>query len=358
MEEGRGVADDSTGIKPSQPRRKAAKGTVVVQVFKERLRLCWSYLGTRYFLSVGLPNSKVNRLVAERRARQIELDIASGYFDPTLKKYKPEATLKRSQFSISSFFELFWKEKQKTVSIRTFESYHASVRYLTQYFRDKPVESIDVPTAEQFIEWLNKQGLRDVTRKTYLTLIKAILDWGLKKGLVELNPWQELVSRVRVAPKQMPKPFTKGEIAAIIQAFRTDRYYHHYADYVDFLFSTGCRTSEVVGLRWRHLSDDCLTAWIGETLTRGVRKSTKTNRARTITLTPRLQELLLTRRPTNPDPEGLVFSSPQGGAIDDHNFRNRAWKAILAYLKIDYRKPYTTRHTPGLFHSKVGIGMV
>jgi len=370
MEEGRGVADASTGIKPSQPRRKAAKGTVVVQVFKERLRLCWSYLGTRYFLSIGLPNSKVNRVVAEYKARQIELaqgscrsylrqtlelDIASGYFDATLKKYKPEATLKRSQFSISSFFELFWKEKQKTVSIRTFESYHASVRYLTQYFRDKPVESIDVPTAEQFIEWLNKQGLRDVTRKTYLTLIKAIWDWALKKGLIELNPWQELVSRVRVAPKQMPKPFTKGEIAAIIQAFKTDRYYHHYADYVDFLFSTGCRTSEVVGLRWRHLSDDCLTAWIGETLTRGVRKSTKTNRARTITLTPRLQELLLTRRPTNPDPEGLVFSSPQGGAIDDHNFRNRAWKAILAYLKIDYRKPYTTRHT--LISHALDLGM-
>lgn len=113
----RRVTNNSTELKPSQPRRKAAKGTVVVQVCKERLRLCWSFLGTRYYLSIGLPNSKVNRLVAEQKARQIELDIASGHFDPTLKKYKPHVALRRSQYSVSSFFEQFWKEKQKTVSI-------------------------------------------------------------------------------------------------------------------------------------------------------------------------------------------------------------------------------------------------
>jgi integrase len=41
----------------------------------------------------------------------------------------------------------------------------------------------------------------------------------------------------------------------------------------------------------------------------------------------------------------LVFTRPKGVAIDDHNFRNRAWKTILTRLEIDYRKPYTTRAT-------------
>jgi integrase len=102
------------------------------------------------------------------------------------------------------------------------------------------------------------------------------------------NPWVEVVRHVKVPPKQMPKPFTKEEIGAIIQAFRADRYYSHYTDFVEFLFGTGCRTSEAIGLRWGHLSDDCSTVWIGETLSRGVRKPTKTNRARTITLTPNI----------------------------------------------------------------------
>jgi len=297
----------------------------------------------------------VNRTVADQKARQIELDIASSNFDPTLKKYKSEAVLKRSRVDINGLFERFWRDKQKTVSTRTLENYRASKRRLTQYFKDKAVECISAPDAEQFIKWLNQQGLSDVTRKTYLTLIKAVWSWGLKQGLVELNPWTELLSRVKVTPKQMPKPFSCEEIGAIIQAFRSDRYYHPYADYVEFLFGTGCRTSEAIGLRWKHLSDDCSTVWIGESLSRGVRKSTKTNRARTIALTAKLQAMLLARRPIKIDPDGLVFPSPNGGAIDDHNFRNRAWKTVLTRLEIEYRKPYTTRHT--LISHALDLGM-
>lgn len=55
--------------------------------------------------------------------------------------------------------------------------------------------------------------------------------------------------------------------------------------------------------------------------------------------------MLLSKRPTDHDPDGLVFPSPQGNAIDDCNFRNRAWKTVLTRLEIDYRKPYTTRHS-------------
>jgi integrase len=176
-----------------------------------------------------------------------------------------------------------------------------------------------------------------ITLKERLTLLSACWQWGIEQGVVENNPWSDLPNQVKVPPKQKAKPFTKKEIGAIVAAFRNDRYYYRYADYVEFLFSTGCRTAEAIGLRWKHLSDDCSTVWIGESLSRGTRKFTKTNRARTIALTPRLQSLLLERRPSNYDADGLVFTSPKGKAIDDCNFRSRAWITILARLGIDYR---------------------
>jgi len=160
---------------------------------------------------------------------------------------------------------------------------------------------------------------------------------------------------IKVPPKQRSKPFTREEMEKIIEGFRTDRHYHHYTDYVTFLFGTGCRTGEVIGLRWKHVSDDCSQVWIGEQLTRGVRKSAKTNRARTITLSQKLQKLLLDRRSANSAPDSLVFTAPQCGAIDDHNFRNRAWKTVLNRLKIEYRKPYNTRHT--LISHALDMGM-
>ncbi|MDX2272697.1 MAG: DUF3596 domain-containing protein [Cyanobacteriota bacterium] len=39
--------------------------------------LHWRYQGQRYTLSIGLPDSKVNRQLAQGKATQIELDMAS-----------------------------------------------------------------------------------------------------------------------------------------------------------------------------------------------------------------------------------------------------------------------------------------
>ncbi|PSB49776.1 hypothetical protein C7B67_16500 [filamentous cyanobacterium Phorm 6] len=82
------------------------------------------------------------------------------------------------------------------------------------------------------------------------------------------------------------------------------------------------------------------------------RKSTKTNKARTVPLTPRLQQLLLNRQTNDCSPDDLIFTSSEGLAMayrpasyDSKNFCKRYWKPALADLGIDYRRPYTTRHT-------------
>jgi integrase len=95
--------------------KKAAKGTVVVQVFKERLRLVWSYLGERYYLYIGLPDSPINQAVAKQKAFQIEGDMATGNFDPTLTKYKSEYQNKKKNLSVCKLFESFMLEKAKEV---------------------------------------------------------------------------------------------------------------------------------------------------------------------------------------------------------------------------------------------------
>ncbi|MDX2272709.1 MAG: tyrosine-type recombinase/integrase [Cyanobacteriota bacterium] len=114
---------------------------------------------------------------------------------------------------------------------------------------------------------------------------------------------------------------------------------------MEFLFGTGCRTGEAFGLRWKHLSHDCSSVWIGESISREVSKATKTNKSRDVKLTPKLQEMLMVRRGENLDPESLVFPTPTGLAIDDHNFSRRAWKSVLGNVKVPYRKLYNTRHT-------------
>lgn len=332
----------------SQQRSRGRKGTVTLECLPDRgLRLRWRFEGKRFVLALGMPDSKVNRQVAQAKATQLELDMASGNFDPSLSKYKPQGgTAKSAPMTVVGLFEGFMAFKAKTVQENTLAGYRSALKYLRQFFGEqRSAQRVGSAEAEEFVGWFLKQDLSMETRRTWLTFVNACWQWGMKQNHLEANPWKDLMPMVKVPPKQPPKPFTREEIEMIFQAFRTDRYYSHYADYVEFLFGTGCRTSEAIGLRWKHLNDDCSSVWIGETLTRRKKKPTKNHRARTVTLTDRLQTLLLNRRPDNVDPEALVFLAPRGGPIDDHNFRNRAWVKILSGLGIDYRKPYTTRHT-------------
>jgi integrase len=234
------------------------------------------------------------------------------------------------------------KEKEKDIYKRTLEKYQVTLKLLQDRFGNKQAVELTEMLGQEFADSLQ---LSESSRKERIGLVKAAWDYGIKLNLVQHNPWEAVLRRIKVPPKQAPKPFTREEMSAIIETFRADIYYSFYADYVEFLLRSGVRIGEAIGLRWGHIADDCSTMWIGESLSRGVRKTTKTNRARVINLSKRLQELLQQRRPEQPDPDALVFPAKRGGSIDSHDFRNRAWVSVLQKAGIPYRKPYNTRHT-------------
>jgi integrase len=47
-----------------------SKGSVNIEVFKDRLRLAWSWQGKRFWLYIGLADTSTNRKAAEIKARQ------------------------------------------------------------------------------------------------------------------------------------------------------------------------------------------------------------------------------------------------------------------------------------------------
>ncbi|MEG4084046.1 tyrosine-type recombinase/integrase [Microcoleus sp. POL10_C6] len=318
------------------------KGSVNVEVFKDRLRLAWSWEGKRFWLYIGLPDTIVNRKVASMKASQIELDIASGNFDPSLAKYKPQ---KQESISVSELFDQFVEYKRRKIEADTFAKYTAFQKHVSVFFKSKTTISVSESVAENFRDWLlSDRSLEPVTVRERIIMMNACWEWAHKKKLVLENPWADV--KVSVPPKQRPEPFTLTEMSAIVHKFRSDSNFSNYADYVEFKFGVGLRTGEAAALQWRHCSAECDRIWIGESLSNGgSRKSTKTNKARTVPLTPRLQQLLLDRRPIERLPDNLIFTSSEGRAIDSKNFCNRYWKPALASLGIDYRKPYNTRHT-------------
>jgi integrase len=321
---------------------------VTIENHNGRYRLRWLYQGKRYTMSCGVPATPTGKALAKQKAAQIELDISAGYFDPTLLKYKPR-TLGKTATEISAveLFERFsrFQLKEKGLSSGSEGRYRCIQNYLSARL-DMSAHQINDHTAGNFAAYLSEQ-VSGNTAKTYLCLITAAWNWA--KGryhVVDPNPWAGLAARIKPQPSQRVKPFTAAEVKAIIGAFRSSPHYQHYADFVTFLFGVGCRFGEAAGLQWKHVADDFQTVWIGESVSRGHRKGTKTGKARTVMLSPTVTKMLGDRHTAlKPKPDDLVFPSPKGLAIDDQNFRNRAWKTILEQCHIEYRKPYAVRHS-------------
>lgn len=335
---------------------KASKGSVVVESFKDRLRLRWRVSGKRYCLSLGLPDTQESRMLAELKARQIELDAISGNFDTTLTKYKPQSLAEKpvsdaQLLTCAELFQQFMEYKSQSLHPRSLDRYKTTLKYLHQfYYREDETRKLLAAQnatailhthAEQFNAWLKSKNA-ERARKERLILLSACWSWGITKGFVEANPWKDLQKQVESAPKQPLKPFTQEEVKAILAAFKTHPQYKHYADFVEFLFLTGVRTTEAIALRWMHINSNMSSIWIGESMSRGV---PQTNKVRSIPLNDRIRLLLQTRKPENYLLEDLIFPSPEGLPIDDRNFRNRAWVKMLELAGVEYRKPSNTRHT-------------
>ncbi|BAZ67972.1 integrase family protein [Fischerella sp. NIES-4106] len=324
--------------------RKSSKELVKVQNCNGRLRLYWLYQGKAYYLYLGLPDGVAARNAATSKAAIIANDLISNNFDTTLNKYKPEEQ-RTDRLSASELMQKFTDTRRSKLDAQTLTKYKIIADHLKEVFNNKPAYEINEVHTEKFKKFLLERQ-KPITVRDRLSVLKSCWAWAIKhKLLPENNPWTETLTGLKVPKKPRPKPFTKEECEVILEGFRNHEYYSHYTDYVEFMFLTGCRPGEAIGLQWKHLWDDCSVMWIGETLVRGKRKSTKTDKDRYVKLSKRVQEILLNRRGDNWEPEDLVFTGPKGAPMNDNNFCKRIWKTVLQSVGVTYRKPYTTRST-------------
>ncbi|MBW4522561.1 MAG: DUF3596 domain-containing protein [Scytolyngbya sp. HA4215-MV1] len=346
-------------------KQKASKGTVQIKVSNGRLQLVFSWQGQRFYLSLGLPDTTINRKAAEAKARQIELDFVSGNFDSTLEKYKPQSVLKTQQPDITpkvtpklkDLWEAYTQYKASSLKPTT-QLYHESFTRLFARLGDIPLlDALKVKAALEKVTTLHQT-------KRALMQLNAACRWGVKHKLIEQNPYEGMANempRYRYQLEPNPNSFTEDEREQIIQAFKAHKGnwngrgvtgigYEHYAPFVEFLFLTGCRPSEAIGLQWKNISEDSgFVFFEGSITTSGngkpIRvKGSKNNKNRRFPCSQKLRSLLQSIRPENPDPEALVFPSPKGKAINYNNFCNNAWNRIVDPIKPD-TTPYSCRDT-------------
>ncbi|WP_009632681.1 site-specific integrase [Synechocystis sp. PCC 7509] len=328
-----------------------------------RCLIRFNFGGRSHSLTLGNYTDKVDRARAEALASKIYADCLAGNFDPTLSSYKPisfSVARRLADRAIAQVKEIKAEQWELVTNWGKFVEFsNLTERQYTNHWKPitimlakygKPITLTEVP---KFISWMNSR-LSSKTVNDRLSYLRKCCKWAITQGIMTTNPFEGVkAQRARAKPK--PKPFSKEEIGQIIIAFENSRYYSHYTDYVKFLFATGVRTSEAIGLRWKHISFSREEIEIYEVMARGddgssshrVRKGTKTENLRAIPCKGKLKAMLQSRKDStiNLKPDDLVFPSPTGTTIDDNNFRDRAWRKILDEVGIEYRHPYIMRHS-------------
>jgi integrase len=342
---------------------KNPKGTVSIENYRNRIRLRWRNQGNRFTLSLSVYN-QLNLLQAKKVALQIEQDIITGNFDTSLVKYsgKTSQVVKSVPKTIVELFEE-WTVCYKQMDCEIHTNYNSCRNMMRNWGKI---------TQDNILGKLNKETFCNGTYNRRLTILKSFSDWLISKGCWQYNPFQ-LVQRKKVKHTKLAKrePFTEMEISQILHAVKNDtycsnasRYKHsHYYSFLYFMFKTGVRNAEAIGLRVGCINTTDNTITIKEVMARNlknsssvqrVRKDTKNGKIRLLPLTPDLKEILYPLI-KNKLTDELVFHSPTGKTIDDHNFQNRVFKVVLKNLNIPERTLYACRHTFGSRCIDIGI---
>jgi integrase len=310
------------------------KGTVAVESVQGRLRLRLPRSCPIRYLSLNLADTARNRKVASAKAGQIESDIVFERFDTTLNRYRNPLQLPKGKTPLLEIWDAYVQTRVVTPTTLNTDFKRVRDRLIAH--------PATLDKAVIFKNWLAKNYKPGSVRRI-LSQLRSACEWAVEEGLIESNPFKQLPKNQ--SSSSSPDPFTKEERDLIIRGFEENFYYKYYADFVRFLFWTGCRTSEAIGLQWRHIDSGLKFITFEEAIVGGIRKDTKTHKPRRFPINQAIRLLLEDRQPDPMDIRRLVFRSKRGLAIDSHNFLNRAWRSVLSGLPIRYRKQYCTRHT-------------
>lgn len=144
-----------------------------------------------------------------------------------------------------------------------------------------------------------------------------------------------------VAAEGDPDPLTTNELAAILT--KLDR---AMANQVLFACWTGLRTGELIALRVSDLQLDQNRFLVRRSLSRGVLKTTKTDKQRWVHLLAPARSALEAQLALLGAPDGWVFPNPftRMRWANDSKITRR-WRKALRLAGVRYRRPYQTRHT-------------
>jgi integrase len=309
--------------------------------------------GKRVFLSLGLKDTEIDRADAELKAALIRSDILKGKFDESLDRYSPAAKRSKPERaeSISDIWDFYLNYKSAKLKDSTVNYMRSG---LGKLIHDCPHQSVD--SALLIRNWLLERTTSSMTKRVFTHLNAAVM-WSIQNNLCKLStsPFKGMAGdlpRHKWEEEGSPNAFSIVEKTLFLNEISSHRNpsIAHYDRFIRFLFMTGCRPSEAIGLRYSDI--DLVGGYInfGSSIVRingkAVRsKGSKNNKQRKFKMNELLLNLISPLILGNEFLDVLVFFGVKSNEIEYGYFSRNIWKPLATEICKRNTTPYSARDT-------------
>jgi integrase len=189
--------------------------------------------GRRYRRSTGTADRKI----AEIKLKDLEIRLFKGESVEDRSPYKGT--------SLPDFFSRYIEYAKNNYSAQHLQSDLSRITIMQEFFARKGIRDLRSITPGLYEEFESTvlKGRRPKTRKNYLALLKTILNYAVKWGIIDKNPLLTVKAPKIVKTFHF---FSKKEVAKLIasaeEPLRTG---------IIILVNTGIRRGELFNLRWQ-----------------------------------------------------------------------------------------------------------
>jgi len=328
-------------------------GKVSVELNAGNYRLRWSYRSRRFCLAIGKADTDIALVAAEARSQEINADILLGRFDESLARYSQRyaeaIAIGKKGLDLKEVWERYKKISEKRIAKTTQkDNWRTTDRCLARLSAHGLLLERPYLVVPNLLEFYSVSTIRRA-----LADINAACNWAVKSRLISFNPYAELVRELPKGKRseRSRECFSPADIRQIIKAFNSNKAGSSYVNYVRLLALTGFRPEEAIALTWNDIVtvEGKTVINVNKAHSKGELKETKTYDTRNFPCNIQLAGFL-SKLPRLPNENNLMFPSPKGGYLCQHNFLGRYWRPIVGELarekKIKQYLPcYNLRHS-------------
>lgn len=319
-----------------------------VEVRETSIRIIFSFQGKQRKETLCLDNEPLaptpaNIKYATRIAAEVRDKVRTGLF--SYSEYFPNSP--RAQENVAGTVGDFmdrWFDQLELKPSTLSEYKRMKDKFWKPAIGNKMLKKVthsDITTALKNGTWSSNR-----TRNNMLYMLRAVFNLAVADGIIHKNPCETI--EAAAWQRKKPDPFSIVEANRIIARLH-EKYDDQIANFYEFMFFSGLRTGEGLGLEWDDVDMNKRVIVVRQSFVRGEMQGTKTSKERTVKLTVRALEALKRQKMRTfvGDVDGRVFHNPSTGKAwaKEQNISEPYWKPTLKALGIRYRRPYNTRAT-------------